>query len=357
MESSTQNSHHTPRTIRAEADSFKYLLSLLPAILVIIGNLAGGYFTSMNIIFSAMLLPLVDWLLPANVQNPKPNSGIIPDFILLLAVLLHTTAVATLLYAIYTGIITEQWIWVAALSTGFSSGILGINAAHELIHRKEHWLQNLGIWNLFLSNYTHFYIEHRLGHHVRVGTHDDPATARYNESFYHFLFRTIPAQWKSALRIEAKRLAKHRKNMYGLQNFVFRALVCQTVFMAVLTLVLGTEVLWAYLLQSLLAFTLLEFVNYIEHYGLARQKSERVSVHHSWQSDAISSRFTLFELSRHSDHHMKAYKPYYLLESHEESYVLPSGYFGMFYVGLIPPLWFKLVNPILEKDRRNPSVS
>jgi alkane 1-monooxygenase len=231
MKPGTQNSHHTPFTIRAEADSFKYLLSLLPAVLVITGNLAGGYFTSINIIFSIILLPLADWLLPANVQKPKPNSGVIPDFILLLAVLFHTTAVATLLYAIYTGIITEQWIWVAALSTGFSSGILGINAAHELIHRKEHWLQNLGIWNLFLSNYTHFYIEHRLGHHVRVGLHDDPATASITKVFITFSFAPFQAQWKSALRIEAKRLAKHRKNMYGLQNFVFRALVCQTVFM------------------------------------------------------------------------------------------------------------------------------
>jgi alkane 1-monooxygenase len=78
-------------------------------------------------------------------------------------------------------------------------------------------------------------------------------------------------------------------------------------------------------------------------------------VHHSWQSDAISSRFTLFELSRHSDHHVKAYKPFYLLESHEESYVLPSGYFGMFYVGLIPPLWFKLVNPIIHPSEESVS--
>jgi alkane 1-monooxygenase len=319
--------------------------------------MAGGYFTSLNIILSAILLPLADWLLPANVQKPKPNSGIIPDFILLLAVFFHTMAIATLMYGIYTGIITGPWKWVAALSTGFSSGILGINSAHELIHRKEHWLQNLGIWNLFLVNYSHFYVEHRLGHHVRVGTLEDPATARYNENLYHFIFRTIPAQWKSALEIEARRLAKRSKYTYSLQNFVIRALLYQLVFMTLLAVLLGMDVFFAYLLQTILAITLLEFVNYIEHYGLARQKSERVSIHHSWQSDAISSRFTLFELSRHSDHHIKAYKPYYLLESHEESYVLPSGYFGMFYVGLFPPLWFKLVNPIIKGHQENMSAS
>jgi alkane 1-monooxygenase len=328
---------------------------LLPAVLVIAGNLAGGYFTSLNIIFSALLLPLADWVVPANVQKPKANSGIIPDFILLLAVIGHMFAVVTLIYGTYAGIITGQWIWVAALSTGFSSGILGINSAHELIHRKHHWLQNLGIWNLFLVNYSHFYVEHRLGHHVRVGTLEDPATARYNESFYHFFFRTIPAQWKSALEIEGRRLMKRQQYKYGIHNFVVRALLCQIAFMVALALLLGPAVFWAYLLQSVMAVTLLEFVNYIEHYGLAREQGARVSVHHSWQSDAISSRFTLFELSRHSDHHVKAYKPFYLLESHEESYVLPSGYFGMFYVGLIPPLWFKLVNPIIHPSEESVS--
>jgi alkane 1-monooxygenase len=339
---------HKYEDIRKEAGSFGYLFSLLPAVLVISGNLLGGYFTGMNIILSGMLLPVADWVLPANVQKPKSVSGTIPDSILLLAVLSHTLAVVSLFFGIYTESITGEWIWVAAISTGFSSGILGINSAHELIHRKEKWLQNLGIWNLFLANYSHFYIEHRRGHHVRVGTMEDPATARYNESFYHFFIRTVPAQWKSALQIEAKRLSKHQKRRYGLQNFVIRAMLCQIILMVVLAVGFETDVFWAYAIQSIFAFFLLEFVNYIEHYGLARQKGERVNIHHSWQSDAISSRFTLFELSRHSDHHVKAYKPYYLLESHKDSYVLPSGYFGMFYIGMIPPLWFRLINPLIH---------
>ncbi|MDO1448828.1 alkane 1-monooxygenase [Rhodocytophaga aerolata] len=344
---------HKYAYIWKEAGSLSYLVSLLPALLVIAGNVLGGHFTMMNSILSGMLLPLADWVLPTNTQKPKSVAGTIPDCILLLAVLSHALAVISLIFGIYTESITGEWIWAAAISTGFSSGILGINSAHELIHRKKKWLQNLGIWNLFLANYTHFYIEHRLGHHVRVGTMEDPATARYNESFYHFFIRTVPAQWKSGLQIEVKRLSKQQKRRYGLQNFVIRSMLCQITRMVLLAVWLGTNVFWAYAIQSIFAFFLLEFVNYIEHYGLARQKGELVNIHHSWQSDAISSRFTLFELSRHSDHHVKAYKPYYLLESHEDSYVLPSGYFGMFYIGMIPPLWFRLINPLIHHPQAN----
>jgi alkane 1-monooxygenase len=112
---------------------------------------------------------------------------------------------------------------------------------------------------------------------------------------------------------------------------------------------LGKLSFWAYLVQSVVAVILLEYVNYIEHYGLKREKGKKVDVQHSWQSDTVSSRFMLFELSRHSDHHLKASKPYYTLESHQEAYILPSGYFGMFYIALIPPLWFRMVNPIITK--------
>jgi alkane 1-monooxygenase len=118
-----------------------------------------------------------------------------------------------------------------------------------------------------------------------------------------------------------------------------------------LYLTLGSAVGSAYLVQAAVAMLLLEFVNYIEHYGLVRAKGEKVGAHHAWQSDRISSRFTLFELSRHSDHHLKAYKPFHTLDSHESPFFLPSGYFGMYYVALIPPLWFRIMNPIIEKHQ------
>jgi alkane 1-monooxygenase len=89
---------------------------------------------------------------------------------------------------------------------------------------------------------------------------------------------------------------------------------------------------------------LLEYVNYIEHYGLTRRENERVNEMHSWQSDSIVSRFLLVDLSRHADHHYYAAKPFHTLDSHVKSPELPSGYAGLFFVAAIPPLWFKLID-------------
>lgn len=338
-------------SLRAEFSAFPYLLSLLPTVMVVAGNLWGGYYALAYTVFALVGLVALDWILPANHAKPGKLPLALPDIILWLAVLCQTASVFSLLYGVYTGILVGKFMWFAAISTGFNSGIMGITAAHELIHRKEKWLQNLGIWNLFLSNYAHFYIEHRFGHHLRVGTWDDPVTARYNEGFYRFFVRAFFGQIRSAWQIEARRLEKKGGKPVSLENFVLRAFVLQVLFLAVLYLIGGWPLMVIHAFQSFVGFTLLEFVNYIEHYGLVRAKGEKVNVMHAWQSDRISSRFMLYELSRHSDHHMKAYKPFHTLESYEEAYTLPSGYFGMFYVGLIPPLWFKMINPILDRNR------
>ena len=329
--------------------SSKYLFSLVPAFITIAGNLMGGYFTLGNFFFTFVILVVADMFAPKDKSEPQDESGTLPDFILILAVVCHTLAIASLIFAIEAGILAQQFIWFAALSTGLNAGILGINSAHELIHRREKIMQNLGIWNLFLVCYSHFYTEHRLVHHVKVGTAEDPATARYRESLYAFWLRTIPGQFVSALHTDASRQKRKNHAAYGWHNFTLRASALQVVWVLKLALVLSPVVAGAYFLQSLVAILLLEYVNYIEHYGLVRADGQIVSKEHSWQSDAITSRFTLFELTRHSDHHMLAYKPYHTLESHKESPELPFGYFGMFYIALLPPLFFKMMDKAMPE--------
>ena len=315
-----------------------YSFSFIPTLLVVYGNLAGGLWSVANSAFMLVFLVIIDWFVPRHAHKIPDVPAQLPDIILLCSVAAHTLAAATFAYSLHNGILQNEWRTWAAISTGLNAGLIGINTAHELIHRKEKMLQKLGIWNLFLSSYTHFYIEHRLGHHLRVGTTQDPATARYGENFYAFLVRTIPAQWLSALRIENK------KNNTWLKNFVVRSAIAQLTFYGLLAYWGGLTLLLFWLLQCAIAIFLLEYVNYIEHYGLERKQGEKVNLQHAWQSDSITSRFALFELSRHADHHIKAYKPYHTLESHTEGLYLPSGYFGMFYVALIPPLWFGLMN-------------
>lgn len=321
--------------------SFRYLLSLIPSLLVIFGNLAGGNWVWLNSIYCLIVMVAMDWLSGENSKNNHATDSV-PNLIMILHVVFHFSALGTLLFAFSSGTIHGISLAGAILSTGLNSGISGIIPAHELIHRSQTGFRILGILNLFSVNYGHFYIEHIKGHHKNIGTKQDPATARRGESIYAFIFRTIPGQWMNAYRIE-----KQNEKWYN--NFVFQITFLQFLFCLIVFFKLGFSCLVAYLLQGLLAVVLLEYVNYIEHYGLKRDPGQKVGIHHSWQSDVLSSRLTLLELSRHPDHHHKASRHYQHLASHAESPKLPSGYFGVFYFVFIPAIWFRIIHPIIDK--------
>ncbi|MCA6362507.1 MAG: alkane 1-monooxygenase [Bacteroidetes bacterium] len=328
----------------------RYTVALLPGILAVAGGVVNPVFHVFNIVWNLVVLVLLDWILPPKHDNPPDNQwSIIPDVILYLASALHLAAIVLLIVRASQHSYTLHQLILATGSVGLNAGISGIVVAHELIHRKNALERLLGQLNMFVVNYTHFYVEHVRGHHRTVGTMADPATARLGESFYAFFARTVPGQWYSALRLEAARLQKLNRTAYGLGNYVVRAGLLQLAVCAALGGWLNTTVLLAYLGVSLVAVFQLEYVNYIEHYGLMREPGRKVEAQHSWQSDAPGSRLTLIELSRHADHHMKASKPYHTLITHEGGPELNSGYFGMFYIALIPPLWFRMVHPRMKQ--------
>ena len=336
--------------MKANFNIFRYLAAFVPACLAIAGNLFGGNYVFMPIIYGLVILQLLDFLLPEDKTDPDlQTSDTLSTALLVGTVIFHTLVISTLLFGIYSGTLSGVFIWFAAVGSGINSGISGITVAHELIHRKESSLRNLGIWNLLLVNYTHFYVEHIKGHHRYVGTSKDPATAKFGESIYTFLARTVTGQFKSAYQIESSRLLKIDKPAFSLSNFVIKSLLAQLFVAISVFYVFGGIALAAYLLQSLVAIFLLEIVNYFEHYGLVRAENEKFGPEHAWQSNLTPSRYTLVELSRHSDHHLKASKHYQTLVSHAESPKMPTGYFGSYYLALIPPLWFKIMNPIVEK--------
>jgi alkane 1-monooxygenase len=116
----------------------------------------------------------------------------------------------------------------------------------------------------------------------------------------------------------------------------------------------GFLLLFSAILMAIVGFLMLETVNYIEHYGLERNKLEngryeRVQPWHSWNSNHILGRLMLYELSRHSDHHFKASKKYQTLLHHDESPQLPYGYPMSMLLSFVPPLWFRIMNPRVKK--------
>jgi alkane 1-monooxygenase len=210
-------------------------------------------------------------------------------------------------------------------NSGFS-----IITAHELIHRKKPWEQGLGRLLLCTVLYEHFYTEHLRGHHVRVGTPDDPATARFGEDYESFWKRTVPAQFKSAWRLEKRRLGDADMSNFDrrmLRNRIVHGLVLEWGFAFAVLGVFGLAAFVAFLVQAYSAVRLLEAVNYFEHWGLVRAK-KRVQPLDSWDTHSWFTYYGLTGLSRHADHHAWPARPFQQLRVWDEAPILPHGYVG-----------------------------
>jgi alkane 1-monooxygenase len=238
-------------------------------------------------------------------------------------------------------------------SMGLCCGILGINVGHELGHRKrsyERWMAKI---NLMTSLNMHFTDEHNIHHHQMVSTPEDPATARYGEPLYVFWFRSIFGVYFCAWKLEKRRLKRNGIPFYSIQNRMIIDHIIEIGLLVVIGVAFGLPSVVYFVLAALIGHFLLETVNYIEHYGLVRQKTgdryERVMPHHSWNSDHILGRLNLFELSRHSDHHFIANRKYQVLRHMDESPQMPTGYPGMMVLSIVPPLWFLIMNPKVRK--------
>jgi alkane 1-monooxygenase len=242
--------------------------------------------------------------------------------------------------------------WTAKIGLTLSVGMLGgvgINAAHELGHKKdalERWLSKIA---LAQTCYGHFYIEHNRGHHVRVATPGDPASARMGESLWAFLPRTIWGSLRSSWRLEAQRMGRRNKRVFGLSNDVINAWLMSAVLWVVLLAIFGVELIPFIVIQAIFGVVLLETVNYLEHYGLLRQKTdggryERPAPEHSWNSDYLVTNIFLYHLQRHSDHHTNPTRRYQVLRSFDGAPNLPSGYASMICLAHFPPAWRKVMD-------------
>ena len=239
-----------------------------------------------------------------------------------------------------------------SLGIGMVAGI-AINTAHELGHKKEEherWFARIALAQPF---YGHFYIEHNRGHHVRVATPEDPASSRVGETVWGFLPRTVWGSLTSSWKLEKRRLARRKQSPWTLRNDVLNAWAMSVVLWGGLMLAFGWEILPYLVIQAIVGIWLLESVNYLEHYGMLRQKVgtpgreryERVDPSHSWNSNNIGTNVLLYHLQRHSDHHANPTRRYQALRDFKESPVLPTGYAGMIVLTWVPAIWRRVMDP------------
>ena len=336
----------------------KYLMSYSIALLAFIGISIGGFYNYLAVIFTFIFIPLLEILVKKSdekySEEEKKNRLLDPFFDLLLY--LNIPIVFGIFFfsidkLAYTSSVSD--IVGIILSASIVMATNGINVGHELGHRKSIIARTCSKILYLPSQYMHFYIEHNFGHHINVATPEDPATARYKQTLYSFWITSVIRTYISAWKIQLRLLRVSKKSFLSIKNDMIFYTLFQIIFLLFIYYNFGLYLTILSLVMSVVSFLFLETINYVEHYGLLRKKElsgryERVKPHHSWNSNHTIGRIVLYELTRHSDHHFKSSKKYQVLESLEDCPHLPYGYPTSILLSLIPPVWFRIMNPLVK---------
>jgi alkane 1-monooxygenase len=327
---------------RMRASDSRFLAGLLLPLGLLFNMLVHPEQAALGAFVIWLAIALIDSFWPGADKSPAPGGS--PQAMLWILRLYVPVQIGLLGVGLW---VASRSSWPVALGlaygAGFLTGAQGITYAHELGHSRskaDRWLA----WVLMTSvNYPQFMVEHYRGHHVRAATRDDPASARFGESLWRFLPRTVVGSTVHAWQFD-------RKGPLVITTLVNAAIVAALVALG------DWKMLTFWLGQSVVAIWLLETVNYIEHYGLSRGtlangQREPFAVKHAWNADHVVSNSLLANLQRHSDHHMHAWKPYAQLEPLPGPQ-LPTGYAGCLLLAAIPPLWFSVIHPRMGATAR-----
>ncbi|WP_298541323.1 alkane 1-monooxygenase [uncultured Limnobacter sp.] len=358
-----------PATQYKDPKKYMWLLSVIAPFAAPLGPIMYLYtgHTQWLWIFLAFFylgLPVLDFVFGEDKQNPPEQA--VPElentkyYRVITYLLVPIITFGFLFNVVFLATHDLHWLhWLAvAITTGSLLGF-GLNLGHEMGHKKRKLDKALALFTLSLGGYGHFSIEHNRGHHRDVATPEDPATSRMGEHIYEFMLREIPGAFKRAWRLESERLERAGKSRWNAGNEMLQAGAMTLVLYTALIAMFGWPMVPVLAVVAFWGAFQLTSANYIEHYGLMRQKLpngeyERCAPHHSWNSNHLVSNLVVFQLQRHSDHHANPARSYQSLRDFPELPSLPSGYFGMFLIAYVPPLWFAIMNPrLLEVAGKN----
>ena len=345
-------------TLAMRISDLRFLVAWLLPLMSMYGLLTTPHLTAMWVGIFWVLVILLDGFVPGGKSSPAAlkstdNLGYF-SWVLRVYVVLQLALIGVGGYVVMQA--TTSWLTVlgVAFGVGYVTGAQGITFAHELGHSKSKIDRFCG-WVLMTTVcYGHFMVEHYRGHHPRAATYEDAASARFGETLYRFLPRTLWGSFISGWRLEAARI-KQMKSTWLKSPLLWSTIASAGIILVIADVFIASEAikLIAYfIIQSIIAFTLLEIVNYIEHYGLQRgklgNKREAFGMMHAWNADHVVTNSMLANLQRHSDHHMHATKAYPTLEPLPGPQ-LPTGYAGCLILAMVPPLWFSVMHKRLSQ--------
>lgn len=318
------------------------------------------------------LMPLLDALIGEDANNPP--EAIVPQleedryyrWLTWATVPLHFVALLGCAWWVGTHALSWWAVLMLAYIAGTDSG-LGINTGHELGHKHTAFEQCLARLVLAVPAYGHFTVEHGRGHHRWVSTPEDHASARMGESIYRFALRELPGGIRRAWQLEKERLATQKRSAWSAHNTMLQSYAVTALLQLGLIAAFGWIMLPFLAVHNAVAWWQLTSANYVEHYGLLRQRDangryEAPQPHHSWNTNHLVTNLAMFHLQRHSDHHAYPSRRYQSLRHFGDLPQLPSGYFGMFPLSYVPALWFRVMDhrlmalPQVQGDMRRVNV-
>lgn len=330
-------------------------MAYIPILSVYLGFYQGGIGFYAGFLVAFVCIPILEFIFTGTTDNRTDLDTMNTTKQRFFDFLLYLNMPLVYILVFYSGsiLLTQNLATFETVGLVLSLGIIlstcGINVGHELGHRSTKYEQFFSKVLLLPNLYLHFFIEHNLGHHKNVATDKDPATSRFGENVYAFFWRSVSQSYLDAWRIENKRLKKNGENVLSIHNQMIRFQIIQIIYLTILTLLFNVQTMVLLAFAGIIGFLLLELVNYIEHYGLRRNKLpsgryEPVQPKHSWNSNHDLGRILLYELTRHSDHHYKSTRKYQTLRHFEEAPQLPYGYPMSMLIALVPPVWFRMMN-------------
>lgn len=338
-----------------------YFLSFTILAAVLTGLTYGGWWLLAAPLYIFVALPVFDIIggrdeVNAEEADPKVNRNFWHDLPLWLWVPMQVGTVVYALFVIAAGGFSVLEFFGIVLSMGIMGAGAAINVAHELMHRRGKVEHGLAEAMLTSVTYTHFTVEHILGHHRNVATPNDPASADIGDHVYPFVFKSALGGVSSAWRLERRRVERKGAGLLRLGDRRVRHTLLIAGAYAAAFAIGGWAGVAFFAAQSAVAIFLLEVINYVEHYGLRRElkpsgKYERVQPHHSWNASQRVTNWFLYNLQRHSDHHYLANRPYWQLRHYDDVPQLPFGYATAIVVALVPPVWRHIMDPRVEALR------
>lgn len=321
---------------------------------------ANPYLAGRIFILSLLYTGAIDWVLGRSVNNSYHYQSRAKAHVWATRLILWSTLplIAALLFLVMDTISSKESInnfhfFGLILLCGLVSTIICFIVGHELIHRASKLDQIIGGLLLCLVCYPSFKIEHRRSHHRWVGTANDASSAKKGQNLYYFLPRAIILNTREAWALENQRL----KNKMGLKKIIHHEMVywaiINTVLLLVAFILFGWLGLAFFVLQSLVAIIFLETINYIQHYGLRRKqdkggKFEAVGYRHSWNAPHWYSKWALFNLMSHSDHHVHQFQPFWALQTTNFFPQLPFPTPLAVIIAFVPPLWRWIMDPLVD---------